>query len=224
MSAPLPPVPKVLRVDFQQTLASVNVRNRIFLQYTGTGPAVSDLNTLGATISSQWSSHMASAQNTELTLAAIEITDLTNISAAQTLVTSGVAGTGASSILANGAAAVIRFKIARRYRGGHPRFYLAGLMNTDLTNGSSFTGTFVGNLATAWSAFINGIIATPPAALGTLSHVNVSYFQGFTNKTFPSGRMHPVPTQRTVPLVDAVLAYSVNPIPGSQRRRNHQSP
>jgi hypothetical protein len=62
-----------------------------------------------------------------------------------------------------------------------------------------------------------------PTALTPAFQVNVSYFSGFTNVTFPSGRIRPVPKLRSVPLVDTVTSWSTNPNVASQRRRNLQS-
>jgi hypothetical protein len=119
---------------------------------------------------------------------------------------------------------VIKFKIARRYRGGHPRFYLAGGMATDVTAQNTWTPAYQSAVAAAWVAFINACVLAPPASLGVLAQVNVSYFSGFVNKTFPSMRTHPVPVLRAVPLQDTVLGASTNPKVASQRRRNLQSP
>jgi hypothetical protein len=74
--------------------------------------------------------------------------------------------------------------------------------------------------ADAWLA---ACITGAPVAVGTVTPVNVSFFSGFTNKTFPSGRTRPVPTPRVTPLIDPIIGSDVNPKVATQRRRNQQS-
>jgi hypothetical protein len=118
---------------------------------------------------------------------------------------------------------VIRHKINRRYRGGHPRTYLPGLAGFYVGANGNWTAASMSATLTGWNTFMASCIASPPAAVGTLVHVNVSYFTGFVNKMFPSGRQHPVPTVRGTPVVDTIVSESINPRPASQRRRNIQS-
>jgi hypothetical protein len=78
-------------------------------------------------------------------------------------------------------------------------------------------------MRTDYISFNSTIITSPPAGMGVMLPVNVSYFQGFHNFTFPSGRVKAIPTVRPVPVVDLINNFSVNPHVGSQRRRNLQS-
>lgn len=221
----LPNVSKVIRCDLFQTIgANVRVRDRIFFSYTGAGPTVADLNTFAGTISNAWNTNIVPQQNTGCTLTGITLTDLTSPSAAQTVTSQSRVGTLAGVALSAGVAMIIKLKINRRYRGGHPRFYLAGRVAADLATSTSWVAANIAAAATAFSNFIGAATVGPPASIGTATHVNVSYFTGFTNKTFPSGRTRAVPNQRVVPLVDNVVSYSGNPLIGSQRRRNQQSP
>lgn len=221
---PLNPVSKVLRIDFFFTIGNnTRVRDRIFFSYTGIGPTVADLTTLKGTIQSAWSANLASLQNTLASLTQIQITDLTSATAAQVVLTSSVPGTAAGAINSAGVAAVIKFKVSRRYRGGHPRFYFPGTNNSQLANASIWSAGFLSSLSSAWLAFIAACEVAPPANIGILVHVNVSYFQGFTNLVIAGRRARSVPTQRPVPITDGVVSYSVNPNTASQRRRNLQS-
>jgi hypothetical protein len=220
----LPNVAKVVRVQFLLSgLGNTRVQDRIYLAFAGAGPAVADLNTLGATIATAWGTNLSSAMSTAGALIGVALTDLTSATGAQTQVSTSKIGTGGAVSLPNGTAAVIRFKIARRYRGGHPRFYFPFPPQAQEGAGPGWLSTYVSSLAASFLAFITAVETTPPVALGALTHVNVSYFSGFTNKSFPSGRTHPVPTLRATPLQDLVVSYSVNPNYGSQRRRNLQS-
>lgn len=220
----LPSVSKVVRVDLFQTIGgNTRVRDRIFFSYTAAGPSAADLTTFLTTVANSWGTNLSALQCTNCSLTSLEATDLTSATAAQQVFSTSKVGTASGQVAVTGAAAIIKFKIARRYRGGHPRFYFAGFQASQVVTPPALQSAFTTLLASDWGAFINGCIATPPASMGTVAHVNVSYFSGFSNKLFPSGREHPVPTLRGTPTVDTVISYSVNPNVGSQRRRNQQS-
>lgn len=219
----LPVVPKVIRVDLaSQFGANVRIRDRFFLQYTGALSAADLLTVLG-NIKASWATNMSPQLSNIYALLSTTGTDLSSATAAQSVNNAASQGAVVGQPAPAGAAMVIKFKLARRYRGGHPRFYLLGNAAAGVTNGNQWTAAFIAQLNTSWAAFIAGCIAAPPAAVGTLAHVNVSYFQGFHNVTLPSGRSRSFPTQRAVPLIDPVIGYSINPNVASQRRRNSQS-
>ena len=220
----LPNVSKVIRLDFTQSFGSdANIRDRIFVQYSGALSAA-DLATFLATWSSAWGAQLSGSLPTTESLTSILGTDLTSSSSPQALNSTARAGTSASAMLTLGVAVVIKFKIARRYRGGHPRWYLVPVASAFTQSGNQLTAAGITAYTNAWAAFIAAGLTAPPAAMGSVSHCNVSYFAGFTNRTFPSGRIRPVPVVRGTPVIDAVQSYSVNPKLGSQRRRNLQSP
>lgn len=219
--AALPAVPKVVRVDFHFTFSTdPNVQVRDFFQYTG-ALSTADAQTWLANIRAGWDSNMMTLLSNELTLVQTVLTDLTSNTAAQVVDTTGVAGTSASAPASAGTCMVIRKKIARRYRGGHPRIYIPGLVASSLSTATAWTAGAVAAAKAGYDAYITAATAnTNPAAIGVITHVNVSYFSGFTNKTFPSGRTHPVPTPRGTPVVDLIVGTAGVVAPGSQRRRN----
>jgi hypothetical protein len=219
----LPPVSKVIRVDLLGALTgNPSARNRIFIQYAGT-LSIADLTTWLGTVATKWGTRFNAILSSDFTLNNVLGTDLSSASAPQVAVSTTQTGTSAAAPLTGGSALVIRFKISRRYRGGHPRFYFGGLPGGMLSNSGLWIGANLTAFVNAFSGFITDIETAPPAAMGALTHVNVSYFAGFTNKTFPSGRVHPVATLRGSPTVDPIIAYSGNPLAASQRRRNRQS-
>lgn len=220
----LPPVSKVVRVDHHfSDGGNPNVQIRNFFQYAGT-LSTTDAATWLSNMITGLGTFMASFSQPTLTLVLSELTDLTSTSAAQVLNSTGTAGGAGAAPLTAGVALVIKKKIARRYRGGHPRVYLPGMSTTYLTSPIQWNSTSLANIVAGWTTFIAACTAnTNPAAIGAITEVNVSYFSGFTNKTFPSGRTHPVASQRVTPVVDAVIGHVGNSIPASQRRRNRQS-
>lgn len=220
----LPNVAKVVRLDFFMTKGGdTRVRDRMFIQYSGAGPSVADMLTFLNQVSSAWLTNIAPLQDTATTLTSILGTDLSSASAAQNLNSTVRAGSRAGSGLQAGVAGIIKFKVARRYRGGHPRMYLPVGVGTDTATAQQWTSTFLALLLSGWQAFITALPTGLPASFGTISHVNVSYFQGFHVVTPLSGRSRTVATLRGTPVVDTVISYAINPNFGSQRRRNLQS-
>jgi hypothetical protein len=213
----------VLRVDLNQVASGINVRDRLFFKMSVGTESISDLQTLATTITSAWGTNMKVMESTNHTLTNVLITDLSGAAAPQTVGGAAQAGTNAAIVYPNGMALVIRFKINRRYRGGHPRFYLGALGGSDLLSGSAFTAAFLAAALTNWQAFVAACVLAPPANIGVLTHVNVSYFSGFTVSAPVGKRAKNLPTPRVAPVVDTVVSYSLNPLPASQRRRNHQS-
>lgn len=214
-----------MRVDLFGNIGSdVRMRNRIFFSYTGAGPTVTDLNTLTTTIGNAWNTNLAPLMGPIAGLNNVQITDLTSATAAQTIQAQSHQGTRTGANMSAAICVIIKFKIARRYRGGHPRYYQPGGVATDLVTPQQWNSTFIAAVQSAFAAFIAASILSPPTNIGTMAHVNVSYFAGFTVVVPAGRRARNVPSPRPTPAVDAVVSYSVNPLLGSQRRRNLQSP
>jgi hypothetical protein len=221
----LPAVPKVVRLDYHMQFASdLNCETRTFWQYPG-ALTLADAQTWVNACRSAWGAvtHYAGMVSAEVTLLRTVLTDLSSNTAPQVEDDTQNAGQGVGNALANGSAAVIKFHILRRYRGGHPRMYVPGMLASALTTGGVWTAGQIANLQAGWSNTVSAIIAGAPAAVGVPAQVNVSYYAGFTNHTYPSGRTRPIPTPRVTPLIDLVTGFSINPKVGSQRRRNLQS-
>lgn len=221
----LPSVPQVLRIAVRAALGEdIDVLNRLFMHYSGTAPTDSELVTFSNAVKSSFESRLLLHLIDSMFSQDVKTEDLTSSTAAVGTSTTGpVAGGGSVAPLGAGTALVVSFEIPRRYRGGHPRAYIAGVPSTNLTTEQRWDPAFTGPFLTDWEAFIADIVAAGWSGAGTLTHVNISYFEGFTNFTFPSGRTRPIPTRRVTPLVDTVSGYRINPKAASQRRRNQQS-
>lgn len=196
-----------------------------FFTLTSVEPTQTDLTTWATTVFAQWnaSGRIGDLMSFDFHLHKVEATCLTSPTAAQAIVTGdGAAGVGSVAV-PNGVALVISFKIGRRYRGGHPRVYIPAMPQAALSGPNAWSTSTISAVKAAWIAFMNDVTSMAPAGVGSVTLINVSYFAGFHNVTFPSGRIRPVPTPRPVPVTDAIVGYSVNPKPASQRRRNLQS-
>lgn len=221
-----PSVPNVTQIVLTFDIGSdTDVINRFFQKYSGTAGSLTDTQTLAIATGTgtAWAAHMASLINNNVTLKQIGVTDLSSDLGSEAIFLSSAAGTDSGSQLSAGAAAVIKAKIDRRYRGGHPRTYIGGISNAHLTNPQQLDPTYLQNLVTAWTAFRVAVAALYPSGTLPVTDVNVSWYQGFTNHTFPSGRVRPIPNYRPTPVVDQIASFSANPNIGSQRRRNKQS-
>lgn len=198
-----------------------DVVNRFFMDYASGSPPTS-LNTMCTGIGTDWGTDMKALFGTPYTLTAVEAIDLASSTAPVGAIGTSVTGTRSGTRISASSCAIVRFHIGRRYRGGHPRAYLAAGTTSDLTTEQQWSAAFTAAVGSAWATFIGHVAARVNTAYGisVSRHMNVSYYHGFTNVTYPSGRTYPRPTLRVTPVVDPVLSYTVNPHVGSQRRRN----
>jgi hypothetical protein len=219
----LPPVAKVVRVDLHGHMAGdANIQQRLFFQYAGS------LNTADATT---WATAMATALKTfvagglvnEFTQDYLELTDLSSTTSPQVAVPASQVGGDSGIAPPAGLAFVLSYQIQRRYRGGKPRTYLAGVSATHLLTANSWNPTIEAAELAGWITFLTACATTPGGtAIGAITHVNVSYYAGFINHTYPSGRVKAIPSPRITPLVDVITNVRSNNTPASQRRRNEQ--
>jgi hypothetical protein len=221
----LPNATKVLKIvlRYVQMNADNDVINRFFMQYSGTAPIAAELDTLANAIITHWTADLAPLHSVDVQLFNAVLEDLSSPTAAVGASNTSSVGTRTGGVLGAGVAAVMKEAINRRYRGGHPRVYLPAGVTSDLQTMRTWTSSFITNLGVGWSSFISDIGGSVWSGGGTLLPVNVSYYTGFTNHTFPSGRVRPVPNVRSTPIIDVIQGFETNGILGSQRRRNLQS-
>jgi hypothetical protein len=219
----LPAVAKVVRVDHHYAqYADPNIMIRLFFQYAGTLSLADATTWLTAIVTAQRTFVSAMLSST-LALNYSELTDLSSNTAPQVANSTGQVGGDGNPPLSAGVAMVISYTIARRYRGGKPRTYLPGMSAGFLLNPSQWDPTEMASFATHWQTYLTAATTTPGGtAIGAINHVNVSYYQGFVNHTYPSGRVKAIPQLRVTPLVDVITGLKVNGEPASQRRRNEQ--
>lgn len=204
--APLPPVADVIKADLDWTFGSdQNVHSHLYFHYTSAPPNASLLQTFSNAVGTSWDTDMKAYQATTCILETVTCTDLGNPSTQSGQTTFGVAGTKPSADLPADVCVLVNLHIGRRYRGGHPRLYLPIGGAADIATPQSWTSSQLGAWLTSFSAFVNSLlnIASPGPTCDSLA--NVSYRSGGA--------------ARPVPVTDPVLNWTINPIPGSQRRR-----
>src|ERR1022692_518697 len=143
--AVLPDVPGVLRLDIMYGGgADVSASSRTFWSYTGTAPTDATLDTVCTALNADWETLFTSPTPSEPVFFGTRLTDLSTPSSGRGEVLASAAGDRGTTLIPFGAAAVLGFKIARRYRGGKPRIYLPLGIDTDITGGYQWSPTFAG--------------------------------------------------------------------------------
>jgi hypothetical protein len=146
----------VARVVVSAQASGVNVVNVLHVannissrrSYTPAG-----IVSLTSALAGLWSTHLQPHISAGWGNATITCTDLTD--ALGPAATQAIAGSGGSAGTAapNSVAACITWRIARHYRGGHPRTYIGPINNTAINNPTTLQGTYVTALQNAANAF-----------------------------------------------------------------------
>lgn len=218
-AVPLPDVPCVRVRLIYLELASNAAGNRFYLSYSGSAPTGANCTTLASDIASAWNSNMAALTGPNFALDEVDVLDIATDSGFSGKWTGTDNGTRSGVNLPVQCATNVELGIARRYRGGKPRLYFPPGTDPDLATNAAWNSTFIGEMNTGVTAFFTAITGLSVGAMGTLTHVNLSYYKGFTNITNSSGRERAVPTYRATALHDNITGYFTKAEIGSQRRR-----
>jgi len=202
------------------TSSGTDMGSRFYIGYAGSAPTAANCVTIANDIASAWNTRLPGLIYSNISLVEVDVLDIATNSGAFGTVTVSHPGTLAGGTLTANAATNIEFDIARRYRGGKPRMFLPPPDDSALASLDKFTTGFVAGANTAIGEFFSDIEALSVGAVGALTHVNVSYYSGFTNVTNSSGRTRAAPKYRTpTALVENVTGYACKAVIGSQRRR-----
>lgn len=216
---PLPDKPCVrVRLGWSQT-DGYDAGSRFYLSYTGSAPTGANCVTLGSDIATAYGADVAGNIAETFTLTEVDVLDIASHSGAGGTFVADTPGANSGTALIAQAAMNVEFDITRRYRGGKPRIFLPPGVTGDTENSALWTSDFLTSTNDAVSAMFAAIEALDVGSMGTLQHVNLSYYAGFTNITNSSGRTRAVPTYRATALSDAVVGYAAKQEIGSQRRR-----
>jgi hypothetical protein len=200
------------------------IDNSYYFTYTQSADAA-NLTTLLGIVASSWSANISTHLPATYHLNTIDIEDLNSNTGAHVAETVSIAGTASPGTeLSSGACGLVSFKEGLKYRGGHSRTYLGGMIKENLADANTWSSVFQAALSAAISAFINQIISAAPALLGALKHVVVHRFGDAAGGPVlaTSGRMRYKSVPLTNPFTMPVTGYATNPQVASQRRRNQQ--
>lgn len=220
---PLPESPCLrVRLDYLQSDTYL-AGSRFYLSYAGAAPTAGNCTTLAGDVGTAWTSHLAQAVHPDYTLQEVDVLDIASVTGASGQANPASTGTSSGTSLAAQVAQNVEYDIARRYRGGKPRMFLPPSNTGNLLDDSHWQGAWLTDLNTYIAAFFAEIEALSIGAMGALTHVNLSYYSGFTNITNSSGRTRAVPKYRDSALVDTINGYSAKGVLGSQKRRRTAS-
>jgi hypothetical protein len=216
---PLPDVPCVRVRPFGNVGSGFEWGNRFYISYSGSAPTAANLNTMATDVKDAWVTNFSPLQFVGYSLDEVDILDIATDAGASGNWVGTAGGSRSGDALPIQVAANVEYDIARRYRGGKPRAYFNFGIVGDDSAVNAWGSTFVGDVNTAVAAFFAAIEALDIGAMGSLQHVNLSYYKGFTNITNSSGRERAVPKYRDTALHDNVTGYATKAKLGSQRRR-----
>lgn len=201
----LPPVDGFVRIVCSGTYNTKTWAN-IFYANVSPGSAISsaDLQAIATAVSGLWNTNFAPSLSNLVSLTQVAVTDIGSDTGLTELDTTVHAGSQAGNSASPQVCLLLSWKIARRYRGGHPRTYLPGVIEADVDGAGVVTGarqTALNTACTNWRAGINGI-----ALSGSSPVLSVVHY-------VKNGVVQSTPT------VDDVLSGRCSPLVATQRRR-----
>jgi hypothetical protein len=218
----LTPVPNTLKFyyKFQLVASGQSIGGfRTFWHYTAGTVSASNLDALANAVTTSWNTHVAAMVSTSQMLEEVLIEDIGSATGQTGASTTTSTGTRTGGELPVSNCVLINYSIARKYRGGKPRSYMPGGVDTDTTDGRHWTTAFQNAYLAALNSHTSDIVNNSQAISGMAQH-NIGYYQGFVAVEDPiTHRYRNVPQYASPPHDDLITLISVNPVIGTQRRR-----
>lgn len=199
-------VPFVARCVLNGTADGVAIVNIFHVQGTAAGGAFSqgELDNLANGVSSSLKTRLAPLVCNQYAFNSLVATDLSTTFGAVSTVTLTGNGTGGGLSSTNASCVGLSWKIARHYRGGHPRSYIGPISSTQIASGTTLAAATV----TAAKAAGAGIISDIRAITGSGAPANLVAVH----------RIHAGDVLRP-PQVDIITAVGVDTRIDTQRKR-----
>lgn len=213
---PLPPVPNVLKVEIKGTYTSgYDWANVLHFTYGGGAPTSGDCASIASTVWGEYNSEFIPSTVPQQSLELVVVTDLASSTAATGEYVQHQVGTSSADKLPGNVCVLVSKYVPVRYRGGHPRTYLAIGADENLQDQGHWNSSFVTNTLTNWTNFIDGIIGTVAGTTAVGQECAVSYYTTDYSTTPPSRVRRVAPVVYDIP----VDGYSIQAEIASQRRR-----
>jgi hypothetical protein len=218
----LPSVPKAAKVILQGFIDGTKPWVNLFHIGYSVGGALTGAEVLAMAnaVSAAWGTSLAPSLEDTISLANVIVQALDSSTAPVANDPTVHTGGDSTTPVAAGTAFVVKRLVTRRYRGGHSRVYIPGLgagaLNDDPEEWNAATAAAI---LADWIEVEDSAVDAIEGVHTDASSINISYYEGFTNVLYPSGRYHVKPTPRATPVIDQVGFFSYNPKPCSQRRR-----
>lgn len=171
--AALQPAQGVVRIVFHGTLGTIPTATVMHMfNSANTAWSQSDANTIATRARTSWVTNFIPTQGAGWTLGNVEVTDLTNITGVVGVASGSTQGgiSGFPQLPAN-CAAVVSWKVAAHFRGGHSRTYLPGALQNNTADMTSWNTTAINAWKSAAAAFLaamNQNLGTSAVSMGML--------------------------------------------------------
>jgi hypothetical protein len=210
----LPPAPAV-KMRFKGVMNGMNVSWAHFFAYGGTAPTVAQLNTwcgsIADTSGHPYKFYINSFFSHDFTLTEIDCIDLASVSGAVGAATYSVPGGDTFPAPTNAASVLTNWKIARRYRGGHPKTFWPPFGDDHITDARNWQAAQITSFASVLFPYLAAVEALGPVGSAPFSSVSISYFDKALVPTPP----HVRPT----PIIDSIIGENTGTLIATQRRR-----
>lgn len=219
------PVPNAVKIQCHWTIGGdTSAQTHFFWAYTGSAPSSNTCILLGQAIGASIQSRFLPLMHPTVLAEGVTVTDLSGPSGGQGFAVDNHPGTRTGGDLPAANCCLVNGVIARRYRGGKPRFYLPWGTASDVQTGQTWTSAALTAFQAGINNFQTDVSAITQAGTNLVHPVNISYYAGFYSVQDPvTKRYRNIPTPRSAPLVDQILSLPINPKFGTQRRRNLHS-
>jgi hypothetical protein len=207
----LPFTDRGLKIAITGTYGSGVWANILHAQYTAGTPVPVDLNTLAAQFALAWSTLQGPVVSTGVVITQTLVIDTASATGASGVDSTPRSALGAPPAAVANVAMVLSWHIARRYRGGHPRNYLTGIVESAFLDQQHWVHATANAAGTRGNTFIATINALTTPSTGLITFGNWSYFKGHD----AAGK----PILRPVPVFDRILSCSVDFRIDTLRRR-----
>ena len=212
-------VPGVASITYHHTMGTdANVINRNYCKFNGASDETT-LNNWALAVTNSWNTHLAPLLTNTITLNSVIIEDLGSASAATGSDVANHPGTLTNPAVPANCALVISYQINRRYRGGKPRQYIAGMPASNLQDEDHWLPAIVSQWEAAYTLHQQTVQQFASGNITATQIVNVGYIQGHTWQQDQHGNWHRLPSYLANPHVDNVNGYIAKPVVGTQRRR-----
>lgn len=204
----LSPVAGVARVVFRGLAITQPIVNVMHVLNGGGPPGTpytqGQIDQLVTSMSSLFIGNLVPLCNSQYVSVDCSATDLSSELGVSAVINTTGAGTGSGVSTPNAAACCISWKIARHYRGGHPRTYMGPLAQLSISTGTTLSAAYITQANTAATAFRTA--------------VNALVLSGSTQRLVCVHRIRDG-VQLPEPLVDVITGNSVDSRIDTQRRR-----
>jgi hypothetical protein len=177
------------------------------------------MSSIATTVRTNFGTNLAQFLNSTASLNEVWVQDLANPTTPVGVDSTAVPGTETNpGQLPASVAVVAQYHINRRYRGGHPRGYWPLFGGQNLATAGQWKATDMASLTTSLNAHITAIKAIT-AGVTVGNQCAVSYYAPGAWVNAANSKPKWLAPYRNPPLVDDVSQVTINPKPGSQRRR-----